>query len=325
VKAVRQDEFGPADVLVMAEVPDPEPGPGQVRMDVAAAGVHFIDTTIRAGRPGGPFPLPELPMTPGREVAGTVGALGPDVDPAWLGRPVVAHLGPAGGGYAERAVTDVTALHAVPDGASAVDAVAMVGTGRTALGVLEVAALDATDVVLVTAAAGGMGPLFVQAARRAGAAVVGLAGGVAKAEKVRGLGADLVVDYAEPGWADRVRESGLVPTALLDGVGGDLGRTALGLLGEGGRAILFGMASGTPTPSEGPDVDGRGLRVEWAIGPRIAARPGGLRGLAAAALEALARGELVPLVNPPFALADAAAAHRALETRATTGKVVLLP
>jgi NADPH2:quinone reductase len=85
------------------------------------------------------------------------------------------------------------------------------------------------------------------------------------------------------------------------------------------------MAAGTPTPSEGPEVDARGLRVEWAIGPRLAARPGGLRGLADAALAALARRELVPLVNPPFALADAARAHRALETRATVGKVVLTP
>jgi NADPH:quinone reductase len=322
VKAIRQDEFGAADVLRMVEVADPEPGPGQVRIDVDAAGVHLIDTAIRAGRSVGPFPLPQLPMIPGREVAGVVGAVGPDVDPGWRGRPVVAHLGAASGGYAERTVTDVTALHPVPDGVSAVDALAMVGTGRTALGVLEVAALGPDDVVLVTAAAGGMGALFVQAARRAGATVVGLAGGPAKRERVRALGADLAVDYAEPGWPQAVHPT---PTVLLDGVGGDLGRTALGLLGAGGRAVLFGMASGTPTPSEGPEVDARGLRVEWAIGPRLAERPGGLRGLADAALEALARRELVPLVNPSFALADAAAAHRAIETRATIGKVVLTP
>jgi len=322
VKAIRQDEFGPAEVLRLVEVADPEPGPGQVRIDVGAAGVHLIDTAIRAGRAAGPFPLPQLPVIPGREVAGVVGSTGPGVDPGWRGRPVVAHLGTAGGGYAERTVTDVTALHPVPEGVSAVDAVAMVGTGRTALGVLEVAALGPDDVVLVTAAAGGMGALFVQAARRVGATVVGLAGGQPKVERVRALGADLAVDYAEPGWPQRVR---IVPTALLDGVGGELGRTALGLLGDGGRAVLFGMASGTPTPSEGPEVDARGLRVEWAIGPRLADRPGGLRGLADAALEALARRELVPLVNPPFALADAARAHRVLETRASIGKVVLTP
>jgi NADPH2:quinone reductase len=322
VKAIRQDEFGPAEVLALVEVPDPEPGPGQVRIDVAAAGVHVIDTAIRAGRAGGPFPLPRLPTIPGREVAGVVGAVGPDVDPGWRGRPVAAHLGAGGGGYAERVVADVTALHALPDGTPAAEAVAMVGTGRTALGVLEVAALGPDDVVLVTAAAGGMGALFVQAAKRAGATVVGLAGGPAKVAQVRALGADVAVDYAEPGWAQQV---GPGPTVLLDGVGGELGRTSLGLLGDGGRAVLFGMASGMPTPSQGPEVEARGLRVEWAIGPRMAERPGGLRGLADAALAALARRELVPLVNPPFALADAASAHRAIENRATVGKVVLTP
>src|SRR5688500_11721254 len=82
-----------------------EPGPGELRIAVRAAGVHLIDTTIRAGQGGGPFPLPPLPMTPGREVAGVVDAVGPGVDPAWVGRRAVAHLGPAGGGgYAELAV-----------------------------------------------------------------------------------------------------------------------------------------------------------------------------------------------------------------------------
>src|SRR3954451_18527754 len=96
VKAIQQDEFGPAQVLRLVEAPDPEPGPGQVRIDVGAAGVHVIDTAIRAGRAVGPFPLPQLPVIPGREVAGVVGSTGPGVDPGWRGRPVVAHLGTAG-------------------------------------------------------------------------------------------------------------------------------------------------------------------------------------------------------------------------------------
>ena len=163
--AIRQHDFGGPDTLVLEEVPDLDPGDGQVRIAVEAAGVHLVDTTIRSGESGGPFPLPDLPMTPGREVAGRVDRTGPGVDPAWSGRRVVAHLGLASGGYAEQALAAVTALHALPDHVTAPAAVAMIGTGRTAMGILEVAGIAADDVVLVTAAAGGLGSLLVQAAR----------------------------------------------------------------------------------------------------------------------------------------------------------------
>jgi NADPH2:quinone reductase len=327
MKAIRQDEFGAAEVLRYAEVPDPEPGPGQVRIDVAAAGVHLIDTSVRAGLGGGPFPLPALPMTPGREVAGTVGALGPDVDPDWRGRVVVAHLGQANGGYAERAVAAVGSLHPVPEGLSPAEAVAMIGTGRTVLAVLEVAPPGPDDVVLVPAAAGGIGPLLVQAGRRAGATVVGLAGGPEKVARVRALGADVAEDYRDPGWADRVREQlgGATVTVLFDGVGGEVGRAALDLLAAPARVVLFGYSAGSVTALTSADIVARSLQVTWAIGPRILRRPGGLRPLEEAALAAAARRELVPLVHPPFPLADAAGAHRALESRATTGKVILAP
>ena len=140
--AIRLHAFGPAENLRYEQVDDPRPGPGQARIAVAAAGVHLIDTVLREGRAMGPLPLPELPTIPGREVAGVVDAVGPGVDEQWLGRRVVAHLGPASGGYAELAVRDTDALHAVPDGVADDAAVAMIGTGRTALAVLEVAQLD---------------------------------------------------------------------------------------------------------------------------------------------------------------------------------------
>lgn len=323
--AVRLHEFGPPENLIYEEVDDPKPGPGQVRIAVAAAGVHLLDTTIRAGRPGGPFGLPKLPQVQGREVAGTVDALGEEVDDAWLGRRVVVHLGPASGGYAELAVADVASLHAVPDGVADDVAVAMIGTGRTALAILEVAQLAAEDVVLVTAAAGGLGTLLVQAALRAGATVVGLAGGPAKAGRVRELGA-AAVDYGEDGWADGVRAAlaGRAATVLLDGVGGDLGRQAFALLGVGGRVVMFGWASGEPLEITTGDIYARGLTATAAVGPRLLQRPGGLREFETAALAAAAAGELVPAVQG-FPLAEAAAAHAALAARATTGKVVLVP
>lgn len=132
--AIRLHAFGPPENLRYEEVDDPQPGPGQVRIAVAAAGVHLIDTTIRAGVEGW-FPPPDLPMIPGRDVAGVVDALGPGVDQGWLGRRVVAYLGPASGGYAELAVIGADALHVLPEGLSDDAAVAMIGTGRTAIGI----------------------------------------------------------------------------------------------------------------------------------------------------------------------------------------------
>jgi NADPH2:quinone reductase len=324
--AIRLHAFGPAENLRYEEVDDPRPGPGQARIAVAAAGVHLIDTALREGRPMGPLALPDLPTIPGREVAGVVDAVGPQVDEHWLGRRVVAHLGPASGGYAELAVRETEALHALPDGLADDAAVAMIGTGRTALAILEVAQLGPEDVVLITAAAGGLGSLLVQAARNAGATVVGVAGGAVKVDRVTQLGAGVAVDYCAPGWGAAVRAAldGREVTVVLDGVGGALGRGALELLGVGGRLILFGWSSGEPTELSIGDLYSRGLTVSAAIGARIAQRPGGLRDLEEQALAAAADGRLVPLVQR-FALAHAAAAHTAIQTRATVGKTVLVP
>jgi NADPH2:quinone reductase len=324
--AIRLHEFGPPENLVYEEVEDPQPGPGQLRIAVAACGVHLIDTTIRAGVQRGPLPLPDLPAIPGREVAGTVDAVGSGVDEGWLGRRVVAHLGPASGGYAELAVREVDAVHALPDGVAEDEAVAMIGTGRTTLGILEVAQVTPGDVALITSAAGGIGSLLVQAVREAGAVAVGLAGGEAKLARVQELGATVAIDYTEPDWTDTVREAlgDARVTVAFDGVGGDVGRGALELLAPGGRLILFGFSSGEPTRFSASDLFARGLTASAAIGPRILNRPGGMRDLEERALAALAEGRLSPLVQR-FPLADAAAAHAALEARGTVGKAVLVP
>jgi NADPH2:quinone reductase len=327
MRAIRLHAFGPAENLRYETVDDPVPGPGQVRIGVAAAGVHVIDTVIRSGRRQGPLPLPALPAIPGREVAGVVDALGPGVDDGLLGRRVVAHLGAASGGYAELAVRDAEALHLIPDDLADDAAVAMIGTGRTAIGILETARLAADDVVLVTAAAGGLGSLLVQAARDAGATVVAAAGGEAKAARARELGATIAVDYSADDWGATVREAldGRDVTVALDGVGGALGRGALELLGPGGRLILFGFASGAPTQLSAGDLFARGLTASAAVGPRVLQRPGGLRDLEERALAAAATGRLIPVVGQRFPLAEAAAAHAAIEARATVGKTVLVP
>jgi NADPH2:quinone reductase len=326
VHAIRQHEFGPPETLIYEEVPDPVPADGQVRIAVQAAGVHLLDTTIRRGESGGPFPLPDLPMSPGREVAGRVEALGPGVDERWLGRRAVAHLGVASGGYAALAVAPVGALHELPDDLEADAAVAMIGTGRTTMGILEVAQPTPDDVVLVTAAAGGIGSLLVQAAHRVGAVVAGVAGGPDKVERARKLGADVGVDYRDAAWPDAVREAleGRSVTLALDGVGGEIGRGALELLGPGGRIVMFGWSSGEPLELSTGDLYAGGITASAAVGPRIMQRPGAMRELETRALAEAAAGRLVPTVTP-FPLADAALAHAALEGRSTVGKVVLLP
>ena len=316
MRAVVLHEFGPAENLRYEEAADPTPGAGQVRIAVAAAGVHLVDTIIRRGVDHGPYPQPQLPAIPGREVAGVVDALGDGVEDAWLGRRVVAHLGAASAGYAELAVREVDAVHVLPDGLAPDVAVAMIGTGRTTMAILEVAEIRPDDVVLVTAAAGGIGSLLVQAARNAGARVIGAAGGPAKVAHVH---ADLAVDYNEPGWTDAVGEV----TVALDGVGGELGRGALERLAVGGRLIVFGGASGAPIQFDVGDLYRRGLTVSAAIGPRILNRPGGIRELEERALAAAADRTLTPALTR-FPLADAAAAHAAIENRATIGKVVLV-
>lgn len=319
--AVRLHTFGPAENLVHERVDDPSPGPGQVRIAVAAAGVHLLDTVLRRGEKG-PLPaLPALPTIPGREVAGLVESLGEGVAELWLGKRVVAHLGFAPGGYAELAVADVDRLHEIPGNLDFAQAVAMIGTGRTALGILQFAELGPDSVAVVPAAAGGLGTLLVQYARRAGATVIGLAGGPEKTALVQANGADLAVDYTDPEWPEKARAwlGGRDATVVFDGVGGDVARHATGLLGPGGQHLVFGWSSGGPYLVEGVS--------EQVLGPVMMQRAGGpnpLRTLELRALAEAAEGRLVPAVRR-FPLAGAADAHRALETRGTTGKVVLEP
>ncbi|MEU4213540.1 zinc-binding dehydrogenase [Streptomyces sp. NPDC026206] len=319
--AIRLHAYGPAENLSYEAVPDPVPAEGQVRIDVQASGVHLIETTLRRGLGIGPHLPPKLPTVLGGEVAGVVGAVGPGVDAHWLGRRVVAQL--ASGGYAEQAVAAVDSLHLIPDHLDADAAVAMITTGATAQGVLAVARLTADDVVLVMSAAGGLGSLFVQAAHAAGAVVVGVAGGPAKTERVRALGADVPVDYRADDWPTQVREAldGREVSVVLDGVGGALGRRALELLGPGGRFLLHGWASGEPTEISTRDLVERQLTATWAIGPNMIPA-GGLRELAARSLNEAAEGRLVPLITR-FPLTRAADAHAALEGRRAEGKVVL--
>jgi NADPH2:quinone reductase len=324
--AIRLHTFGPAENLTYEESDDPVPGPGQVRIAVAAAGVHLLDTALREGIQGPAPEPPALPTIPGREVAGVVDSLGEGVAQLWLGKRVVAHLGFAPGGYAELAVTDVDRVHEVPVKLDFAEAVAMIGTGRTAMGILQFADLGPDAVAVIPAAAGGIGTLLVQYAKNAGAVVIGLAGGPEKVARVRENSADLAVDYKDPGWPEKVRAflGGRPATVVFDGVGGDVARESVALLGPGGRHLVFGWSGQGLRDGEPYLVDGVSQQV---LGPAMMRRAGGpnpLQTLELRALAEAAEGRLIPAVQR-FPLAEAAAAHRALETRGTTGKVVLEP
>ena len=318
--AVQLTSFGPSSLLALTELPDPAPGPGEVRIDCVASGVHIADLSIRAGEQVGPWPLPELPFVLGREVAGTVTSVGPGVAARWVGRRVAAHLGFANGGYATAAVATENALLEIPEGADPASALAMVGTGRTAVGILEAASIGPDDTVLVMAAAGGLGSLLVQAAKEAGACVVGAAGGAAKGDEVKALGADAVVDYDVPGWAASLPGR---PTVVLEGVGGRLAAAAIDALQDGGRLVSYGWASGTAHGRDA-EIAGRGISTPEVIGPALVNRPGGLRPLQQEAMARLAAGRWHPLPTR-FPLAQAALAHDAVAARRTVGKVVLVP
>jgi NADPH:quinone reductase len=315
VQAIVMEEFGGPEVLRFREVPDPVPGPGQVLVAVECAGITFVETQVRAGRGPAGMPVPQLPRVPGNGVGGRVVATGPDVDPDLVGTTVVTTTGGAGG-YAQLAVAAAADVLPVPGGLALPDAVALLADGRTAVMLHRQAAPQPGEWVLVEAAAGGVGSLLVQLAVAAGARVVGAAGGAEKAAFAGSLGA-VGVDYSRPGWEHEVvaATGGRGVDLVYDGVGGQLGAQGMAAVRPGGRAQVYGMASGgwTEVPAGVDVVKGR------------APTPAEIRAFAAEALAAAAAGRLRPVIGQTFPLADAARAHRAIEARATTGKTLLVP
>src|SRR3954447_25471286 len=196
------DRTGGPEVLRGVDVPPPVPGPGQVLVRAEAVGVGYYEVPLRSGV----FPLPvPLPTTFGCEAAGTAVEVGEGADPGWLGRRVVLMDIAGMGAYAELVAVPAEALTPVPDGVSAVDAVAAAVPAAVALTLWERAAVAPGSRVLVQAAAGGVGGDLTQLARARGVHVVATAGSGAKRERARSLGAAVVVDHTDPDWPDRVR------------------------------------------------------------------------------------------------------------------------
>lgn len=318
MRAAQVKDFGGPEVLVPVDVPDPEPGPGEVLIDVAYADTIFVETQIRTGWGRDFFPATP-PYVPGGGVSGVVGALGPDVPTEWLGRRVTALVT---GSYAERAVAAVPALTVVPDDLDLLPAAALVHDGVTATGLLELTAIGPADRVLVLGASGGMGTLLIQLAHARGARVVGVARTPEKLSLLRELGADEAVDSRSPDWPDAARTAlGGSADVVLDGVGGQLGATAFPLTSDGGRFSAHGAPSGGFSPVDPQEATRRGIRLFGIADVQF--DPSDLRRYASKALAEAAAGRLRPLIGEVFPLERAGEAHAAVEGRGVVGKVVL--
>ncbi|WP_309114451.1 zinc-binding dehydrogenase [Saccharothrix sp.] len=301
MRAVRFTEFGPADVLEVVEVPDPVPGPGEELVRVTAIGVNYGETVIRSGKGRKLFPWYPAALTPtgqlGTEVVGTTED----------GRRIIGV--PSGDGYAElAAVKDGVE---VPDHITDHEALALLLQGSTAVQAVERARVAPGDRVLVEAAGGGVGGLLVQLAARAGATVVAAASSAEKLAHARELGAHETVDYSAEGWTEQVGEVDVV----FSSVGGTTARQSFDLLRPGtGRLVVFGFASGEPLDVTASDVFAKGVSL---IGLGNPLTPDNVRKVFELDLKTTL-GDALPL-------ADAARAHEALESRATTGKLILVP
>ena len=312
MRVIEVTQFGGPDVLRAGTVPDLHPGPGQVLVEVTVVGVLSLDAALRRGEASEVFGV-SPPYVPGAGAAGQVTEIGDGADPSWCGAWVVADLD--GGGYAEQVLTSPERLVPVPPGVGLREAMALLHDGATALALAERAELARGERVLVQPAGGGLGTVLVQLAHAAGAVVTGAARGAEKLETVRALGADAVADYSEPGWVSRIGPVDVV----FDGVGGDLGRAAAGLLAPGGRYCGYGAAGGAPLTGDDlpAGVAGSGMEQLREFAPDRRAR-------AARMLDLAARGAVRTVVGKTFPLERAADAHRALEARASLGKTLLL-
>lgn len=319
MRAIQVGSFGGPDVLSLVELSDPVPGPGQVVVGMAVADVIFLDTMLRSGWGQDFFPR-ELPYVPGGGGAGEVLETGEGVDPAWVGRSVVVRTAV---GYAERIVAGVEEIMPVPSELTAETAAALVHDGVTALSLDRLGTPEKGEWVLVSAAAGGAGSLLVQLAVDAGARVVAAASSDAKLALARELGAEVSVDYARPGWIERVREATDGGAELVyDGAGGPLGTAAVDAVSDGGRFVTYGTADGFAAPD--PErAARRGVRV---LTPLLDGPPDQetVRELLGLALERAAAGRLRPAIGATYPLERAADAHHALAARATVGKSLLL-
>ena len=323
MKAIRIEQTGGPEVLHIVDIPKPEPKPGEVLVRHTAIGVNFIDTYHRTGL----YPI-KLPSGLGMEGAGQVEAVGEGVTRFAPGDLIAYASGPIGA-YAEFHVVSADRAVRLPAGVSAQTGAAALLKGMTAEFLLRRCyPVCAGQTILVHAAAGGVGSILVQWAKVLGATVIATVGSQAKAERVTALGADHVILYRDQDVAAEVRKitGGLGVPVAYDSVGAATFEGTLGSLARRGLFVSYGNASG-PAPAIEP---GRLSRMGslYLTRPTLfdyAATTDELDASAAALFEVIASGQVKIDIGQTFALADARAAHEALESRDTIGASLLIP
>jgi NADPH2:quinone reductase len=313
---------GGPEVLEFAQVDVPAPGPGELLVDVTAAGVNYMDVYQRIGR----YPV-EPPFTPGTEGAGVVGALGPDVTGFAVGDHVVWTDAP--GSYARQTIVPAERAFPVPDGVADELAAAAMLQGLTAhYLVTSTYPVKPGDTVLVHAAAGGVGLLLVQLAKSRGGTVIATVSTAAKEELARAAGADEVVRYTETDFTEEVGRitGGKGVAAVYDGVGKDTFDGSLASLATRGTLALFGASSGPVPPFDPQRLNAGGsLFLTRPTLVHHIATPEEFRWRCDELFAAITAGRLDVRIGGRYPLADARTAHEDLEGRRTTGKLLLVP
>jgi NADPH2:quinone reductase len=324
VRVIQVEQRGGPEVLTVAEQPAPQPGPGQIVAEIAAAGVNYMDIYQREGVGGY---RPPLPFVTGTEGAGTIIAVGADVTDLAVGDRV-AWVGP--GSYAEQVVLPADRVVPVPDGISTELAAAAILQGMTAhYLVTSTYPVRAGDVTMVHAAAGGVGLLLTQMIKRRGGVVVATCSGGAGGEKhnlARGAGADHVAGY--DGCRAVIEEitGGAGAHVVYDGVGQATFEDSLAALRPRGMLVVYGAASGQVPPFDIQRLNAGGsLFVTRPTLAHYIADAEELRWRAHEVFDWIAGGELDVRIGGRYPLADAARAQQDLAARRTTGKLLLIP
>lgn len=315
MKAIRVHELGGSDKLSIDEIEKPTPKADEILIKVAAAGINYADTMMRAGNY---LTQPDLPVVLGYEVAGTIEELGAEVTKLSVGQRVLATA--LSGGYAEYATAKASTVLPLPDELGYGEATALLVQGLTALGLLDDA--KAGQSILIHAAAGGVGTLLVQLAKHKGLKVIGTASSEQKLQLVAELGADFAINYSEPDWTDEVLKAtdGRGVDWLIEMVGGDIVAKNLKVLAKHGTMWIYGSASGEDFKVSVLSLmhKNHSVRGYWLMNEPIENRIRFTKEL----LGHLGAGRLKIQVTE-FPFEQVKEAHDAIESRKTTGKVVL--
>ncbi|MBT2691976.1 NADPH:quinone oxidoreductase family protein [Bacillus sp. ISL-55] len=324
MKAIQLKEYGGPEVLQMVELERPVPKGHQVLIEIHAVGVNYADTARREGQ----YVVPtKLPFIPGAEIAGIVVETGEFATNVQAGDRVVTLI--ESGGYAEFALADSRGLIPLQDKMEFEQAVALPLQGLSAYHILKtMGRLEAGETVLVHAAAGGVGTLAVQLAKLSGASkVIATASTDDKLALAADMGADVLINYTEQGWEEKVLEAtgGKGVDVALEMAGGEIFNKTLKCLATFGRLVIYGVASGEQSRFYPSSLMARNQSVIGFFLPQILRKPALIQTSMAEMLGYLSKGQMKLTIGGVFSLEQAAEVHRLLQSRQTKGKLILKP